>query len=559
MAVFSRKSLILLAFWQTLWYHKSMETVTITKAEYEEFLASKAEMLALKEYAARLERQVEYLLEQMRLSRHRQFGASSEKSEYDLAQLNLFNEAEVMADPEQAESELTEVEKHYRKRGRLTTDKLPEDLPVEVMEYTLPESEQICDVCGGPLHVMGHESRRELKIVPAQASIVEYRRAVYSCRCCEATNDRVPIRKAEMPKPVIAGSFASPEAIAHVVAQKFVMGVPLYRQEQEWKRQGLALSQQTMSNWLLRVADDWLRPLYGQLRERLRQRRVLHADETTLQVLQEPGKTAQSKSYMWLYRTGGDAEHPIVLYEYQPDRKAKHPEAFLQGFQGYLHTDGYEGYHKLPDGITVVGCWAHVRRKFDEALKVLPEDGRKNSLALVGKRYCDRLTQLEREFAELSPEERQKKRMEASKPVMEAFFSWAESCNANAIPKSPVGKAVHYARTQRGYLERIVLDGRLEITNNRAERSIKPFVIGRKNWLFANTPGGAQASAILYSIVETAKENSLDPYRYLAALLRELPNCPEESWAELLPGGSRVPESCRSPGPERKGYAWEED
>lgn len=297
--------------------------------------------------------------------------------------------------------------------------------------------------------------------------------------------------------------------------------------------------------------------LYGQLQERLRQLQVLHADETTLQVLREPGKTAQSKSYIWLYRTGGDAEHPIVLYEYQPDRKAKHPEAFLQGFQGYLHADGYEGYHKLPDGITVVGCWAHLRRKFDEALKVLPEDGRKNSLALVGKRYCDRLTQLERDFAALSPEERQETRMEASKPVLEAFFSWAESCGA--LPKSPMGKAVHYAHTQRRYLERIVLDGRLEITNNRAERSIKPFVIGRKNWLFANTPGGAQASAILYSIVETAKENGLDPYRYLAALLRELPNCPEEDWAELLPGGSRVPESCRCPMPERKSYAWEED
>ena len=524
--------------------------MTITKAEYDNLVAEKAER-------ARLERQVEYLLEQMRLSRHRQFGASSEKSEYDLAQLNLFNEAEVMADPEQPEPELTEVEKHYRKRSRLTTDKLPEDLPVEVIEYTLPEDEQACCECGCALHVMGHETRRELKIIPAQATIVEHRRAVYSCRCCETGGDRVPVRKAELPKSVIAGSFASPEAIAHVVAQKFVMGVPLYRQEQEWKRQGLALSRQTMSNWLLRAAGDWLKPLYGQLRERLRQRQVLHADETTLQVLREPEKAAQSKSYMWLYRTGGDTDRPIVLYEYQPDRKAKHPEAFLQGFQGYLHADGYEGYHKLPDGITVVGCWAHLRRKFDEALKILPEDGRKSSLALVGKRYCDRLTQLERDFAELSPEERQEKRMEASKPVMEAFFSWAESCGA--IPKSPVGKAVHYAHTQRRYLERIVLDGRLEITNNRAERSIKPFVIGRKNWLFANTPGGAQASAILYSMVETAKENGLDPYRYLAALLRELPNCPEEDWAEFLPGGCRVPESCRCPMPKRKGYAWEED
>jgi transposase len=187
-----------------------METVTITKAEYEDFLALKAEMLASKEHAARLERQVEYLLEQMRLSRHRQFGASSEKSEYDSEQLNLFNEAEVMAAPELPEPELVEVEKHYRKRTRLTTDKLPEDLPVEVIEYTLPEDEQVCG-CGCGLHVMGHETRRELKIIPAQAVIVEHRRAVYSCRNCDKTDIKVPIRKAEMPKPVISGSFASPE------------------------------------------------------------------------------------------------------------------------------------------------------------------------------------------------------------------------------------------------------------------------------------------------------------------------------------------------------------
>lgn len=527
-----------------------METVTITKAEYEDFLT-------LKEHAARLERQVEYLLEQMRLSRHRQFGASSEKSEYDSEQLSLFNEAEVMAAPELPEPELVEVEKHYRKRTRLTTDKLPDDLPVEVIEYTLPEDEQVCCGCGCSLHVMGHETRRELKIIPAQAVIVEHRRAVYSCRNCDKTDIKVPIRKAEMPKPVISGSFASPEAIAHVVTQKFVMGIPLYRQEQEWKRQGLALSRQTMSNWLLRCAKDWLAPIYERMKALLLEHEVLHADETTLQVLQEPGKTAQSKSYMWLYRTSGDAEHPIVLYEYKPNRKAEHPERFLGNWCGYLHADGYEGYHRLPEGITIVGCWAHLRRKFDEALKIVAKDDRKSSLASVGKGYCDRLFELEREFAELSPQHRYEKRLEASKPLMEEFFAWADSCGA--VPKSLVGKAVYYSQSQRKYLEGFLKDGRLEISNNRAERSIKPFVIGRKNFLFCNTPRGADGSAILYSIVETAKENGLDPYRYLAMLLRELPNCSEENWAEFLPGGCRVPKSCQCPMPKKSGYAWEDD
>ncbi len=498
-----------------LWYNLSMETVTITKAEYEAFLASK-------EHEARLERQVEYLLEQMRLSRHRQFGASSEKSEYDLEQLNLFNEAEVMAAAEKAEPELVEVETQDRTAKRSAADRLPEDLPVEVIEYTLPEDEQVCDECGHGLHVMGHESRRELKIIPAQAIIVEHRRAVYSCRCCETQSDHVPIRKADVPKPVISGSFAAPKTVAHIMNQKFVMSVPLYRQEQEFLRNDILLSRQTMSNWLLRCAEDWLEPVYERLKSLLLERAVLHADETTLQVLREPGKTAQSKSYMWLYRTSGDADQPIVLYEYQPNRKAEHPAAFLKNFSGYLHADGYEGYHRLPESIVVVGCWAHLRRKFDEALKIVDKEAREDSLALVGKRYCDQLFELEREFSDLSPQERFEKRMESSKPLMEAFFAWADSCGA--LPKTPVGKAVHYALSQQKYLERYLLDGGLEISNNRAERSIKPFVIGRKNWLFANTPRGAKASAVIYSIIETAKENGLKPYEYLTYVFKQAPN-----------------------------------
>lgn len=221
-----------------------METVTISKAEYEEFVASKAQV-------AHLERQVEYLLGQMRLSRHRQFGSSSEKSEYDGEQLNLFNEAEVFAAPESPEPELVEVEKHSRKRTRLTTDKLPDDLPVEIVEHSLPDTEQVCPDCDHALHVMRRETvRRELVIIPAQVKIREHVRLTYSCRHCEQTDITVPMIKATVPKPVIAGNFATPEAVAHTVTQKFVMGTPLYRQEQEWKRQGIPLSRQTMSNRL---------------------------------------------------------------------------------------------------------------------------------------------------------------------------------------------------------------------------------------------------------------------------------------------------------------------
>ena len=495
---------------------------------------------------AELEALVKYYEGQFRLAKQRQFGASSEKSEYDFSQISIFNEAEATADANVPEPELLEIKKHYQKRKRLVNDHLPENLPVEIKEHDLPMEEQICPECGEALHRIGKETRRELKIIPAKAVIVEHVRRVYGCRDCEKDEYGTPIIKAPVDNPVIKGSFASPEAVAQIMAQKFVMGVPLYRQEQEWARQGLLLSRQTMSNWLLRCAEDWLEPVYDALHEILCLRKVLHADETTLQVLREPGKAAQSKSYMWLYRTSGDAHNPIVLYDYQPDRKAKHPAEFLKDFKGYLHTDGYDGYRRLPEDIIVVGCWAHVRRKFDEALKVLPEKDREGSNALRGKRYCDRLFDLEREFTDLSPEERFQRRQEFSKPLVEEFFTWLVSLGI--LPKTPAGTAISYALGQRKVLERYLLDGRLEISNNRAERSIKPFVIARKNFLFANTPNGAQASAIMFSLIETAKENGLNPFAYLTYIFKNAPNWDihnNMTMPELLLP-ENAPESCKA-------------
>jgi len=467
-----------------------------------------------------LEALVKFFEEHFRLHKHRQFGASSEKSEYD--QLGLFNEAEATADVEAKEPELTEVAAHFRKRTRLVTDKLPDDLPVEEVIHDLPESERDCPECGSDMHIMGRRTaRRELRLIPAKASIVDHVQLVYACRKCDKDEAGVPVMKAELCDPVIKGSFAAPETVAHIMTQKFVMGVPLYRQEQDWNRNGIMISRQTMSNWLLKATEDWLEPLYDHQKELLCKRDILHADETTLQVLREPGKPAQSKSYMWLYRSGGDDPSPIVHFEYQPDRKAARPAEFLKNFKGYLHADGYDGYHKLKDDIIVIGCWAHARRKFDEALKSLPVKDRDGSNPSVGKRYCDKLFKLEESYAGLTSDERYTHRLKYSKPVMDELYAWAEALKPT--PKSGIGKAVHYLLSQRKYLERYLLDGRLDISNNRAERSIKPFVIGRKNFLFANTPRGAKASAIMYSLIETAKENGLNPFRYLTYIFKAAP------------------------------------
>jgi transposase len=514
--------------------------VTISKTEYDSLKAENAE----------LSKKVEWFMEQFKLTQHHRFGSSSEKSVYD--QPNLFNEAETAADIHATEPELTEVAKHLRKRKRLVNDRLPDGLPIETVEHDLPYEEQICPECSGSLHVMGRETRRELVVVPPQVKIREHIRKVYACRDCEKDECGVPILKAPVNEPVIKGSFASPEAIAHIMYQKFVMGVPLYRQEQDWNRQSIMLSRQTMSNWLIKATEDYLEPIYDAFREILLSYDSLHADETTLQVLREPGKTPQSKSYMWLYRTSGynnnsvEVRNPIVLYDYQPDRKAKHPAAFLGGFKGYLHTDGYEVYHSLPKEIVIVGCWAHARRKFDEALKILPEKDRADSSVLRGKRYCDKLFELEREFADMSPDERFRKRQEISRPLVDEFFIWLDSLNA--MPKTPIGTAARYALGQRKYLEAYLLDGRLEISNNRAERSIKPFVIGRKNFLFANTPRGAKASAIMFSIIETAKECGLNPFDYLVYIFSNAPNWDIRNNINLLDllMPYSVPDFCKS-------------
>ncbi len=529
------------------------ETITISKAEYEEYQS-------LKQRNEHLLQQVDYLMQQMRLARQKKFGSSSEKSEYD--QLGLFDEAEVSTNETVPEPDVQEIKSYYRKKRKEIGEKLPKDLPIEIVEHTLPEEEQICAECGGHLHVMGKTERDTLKLIPAQAVIEKHISYTYSCRHCERHGETVPVVKAAMDVPLIKGSIASAEAVAQIAAQKFVMASPLYRQQEEWNRQGIPLSRQTMSNWLIRCTEEYLAPVYDCLREKLVNRVVLHADETVLQVLREEGKTPQSKSHMWLYRTSGDAQKPIILYEYQRDRKAERPMEFLKEFHGYLHADGYAGYHKLEEntGILVIGCWAHARRKFDEALKGLSEKARAGSLALRAKQYCDKLFALEREFSELTHEERLMEREKRAKPLMQEFFSWLGKQKIST--KSVFGNAANYVLGQKKYLSRYLLDGRLEISNNRAERSIRPFVIGRKNFLFANTPRGAQTSAILYSIVETAKESGLDPYAYLLWVFKNAPGLhaasSQDVALQLLP--ECAPEECKARGGvfAQKGYAWEE-
>ncbi len=516
---------ILLDFWDEKWYNKRMkktdinqektrEMITISREEYETLQAQNERVTAL-------EKQLELLTEALRLAKHKEFGKSSEKRNEELSeQLTfLFNEVEVIADIKTAENEsVTVVTEHKRhKKHEYTLDKIPEGVPTETVEHRLSPDELQCPECGDTMTEIGKEVVRTLKLIPAKTIIKEDIYYTYACRKCNQNNTETPVVKTPKEKSIIPGSFATPEAIAHIMTQKFVMGSPLYRQGTELHRQGIELSRQTMSNWILKATEDYLAPVYEQMHKELLNEEVLHADETKLQVLNEPERKPQSDSFMWLYRTSRNAKHPIVLYEYQPGRKADFPKTFLRDFKGYLHTDGYSGYHNLHKEITVVGCWAHARRKFSDATKSLSKEKVKGSLAAQGLSYCNTLFEIEKILENETAKKRYEERLKQAKPVLDAFLSWTKS--KPAVPKSAIGKALGYVKSQWPYLINYLKDGRLEISNNRAERSIKPFVIDRKNFLFANTPKGATGSAMMFSLIQTAIENQLDPYRYLKWLL----------------------------------------
>ena len=500
---------------------------------------------------------VSFYEEKLHVAKRSQFGASNEQIPEQMKIEGLvgeiFNEAEDQSELKRPEPTYEEITYKRKKRVGKRGDDLS-GLPVERVEYELTESERICPKCGDPMHDIGVTVRDEIVFIPARIIHKEHAVHAYACKLCNKESDSASIVRALAPRPLIAGSLATPSAVAHIAVQKYINGVPLYRQEKGFEYDNINLSRQTVSNWLVYCAQNYLAAIYSLLISQLKMEKYLHADETTVQVLNEPGRKAQTKSYEWLYRSGRSAGHNIVIYDYQETRGHEHPEEFLNGFNGYLHCDGYQGYHKLPENIIIIGCWAHVRRYWEKAYESVPEEKRDGSLAECGLAYTSLMFLLEDEYQDKPPDERLKLRIEFSKRVSDEFFKWVGELNV--LPKSLLGEAVHYSLSQQKYLENIFLDGHLEISNNRAERSVKPFVQGRKQWLFSNTPNGAESSSIIYSILETAKENNLHPFYYMKFLLEKLPNTKYDNIVDLLPWSSKLPFECRVPArpvkPERK-------
>ena len=513
--------------------NNSPDTIIVNRVEYENLLQ---ELKTLKAKIEELEAANKWFAEQAIRAKNKMYGKSSEKATEEVyAQTSLFDEAETTAYLEELEQKTVTIAAHERKVKKsrsFTMDKLPEDIEVEVEEHTLPAEERTCEYCGSEMTPIGKEVVRTLKVVPAKVVVHEDWYYSYACKNCNGEDENTAVEETPHEPSCYPGSFAAPETVAYIMYEKFVMGAPLYRLEQDFDRKGIPLSRQTMSNWILHCSKVWLKPIYEVLHGQLKKHDIIHADETTLQVLHEPGKEPESKSYIWLYRTGSYVQDPIVLYEYQPGRGGGNPVTFLEGFIGYLQTDGYAGYNGLPNVIHV-GCLAHLKRKFHEAVLVLPKNSRKGT-AVEGEAYCTKLFEIEKSLADLEPDERYRKRLELEKPVLDAFLAWGNT--RHAAEKSTLGKALTYLNNQGAKIANYLLDGRLEISNNLAERSIKPFVIDRKNFLFANTPLGAEGSAIMFSMIETAKENGIDPFKYLTYVFKTAPALSKENgnWAETL-------------------------
>lgn len=500
---------------------KIADTVSISREEYEKLINSNT---YLTNENTELKQKVNWLEECIKLRNKKIFGSSSEQVDSNQLHFDLFNEAEYAGDINGEEPKLEEVKAHFRKQRVSTKDKLPEDIDVEVIEHRINNPEDLlCSKCGTQLHEIGSEVvREELKVIPAKAVLVKHVRYSYGCRNCEQNDIASNIVKAHVPNGPIKKSFASPEILAYIMSQKYVLDIPLYRQEQDFKRKDILLSRQTMSNWVIKASHNLLTPIYDLLHTKFVNQDIIHCDETEIQVLKEKDKPAKSKSYMWLYRSGRYEDRQIALYDYQPSRSAKHVISFLDGFCGYCHVDGYAAYRKLPKEVTLIGCFAHIRRKFFESVSILTEEQKKTSKAVIGLDYCNKIFAIEAEIKDMDLEAKQNIRKAKVVPLLSEFLTWLKFCNAT--PNSHLGRAITYTLNQWGYFENYLLDARLEASNNRAEHLAKQFAVCRKNFLFCNTPNGATESATTLSIIATAMANNLDPYEYLTYIFKIAPN-----------------------------------
>ena len=495
---------------------------------------------------------MQLLMEQVILGKQNRFGRSSEKME-DTSQICFqevdgtivfFNEAEAVYDLNEKEPDELELKspKQPKRKGKKESDL--SGLTVRRIDHYLSEEELEIEFGVNGWKQLPDAISKKYHFAPARVEVEEHHIGVYASKTDEH------MVKADHPKALLHGSLVSPSLGAAIINGKYVNAVPLYRLEQEFQRYGLQITRQNMANWCIRLAEEYLSILYDHLHEELYFYHVIQADETPV-LVNHDGRKAGSKSWMWVYRSGHlYQDRQIVLYEYQQTRNASHPREFLKGYDGICVTDGYQVYHTLEkelEELTIAGCWVHCRRRFDEALKLIPKPSQKESNAFLLMKQIQAIYREEGKLNDLSSDERLKQRQAVIKPLVDAFFAYLKTINVSK--KDKFGDAVRYARNQEKYLRVFLTDGDVPIDNNASERAIRGFCIGKKNWQMIDTIHGANSSAMIYSIVETAKANNLKPFDYVQHLLEEMPKHMDDRdcsflenllpWSEKLPAGIR--------------------
>lgn len=513
------------------------------------FLNQQEQMESLKQELLASNEKMQKLIEQLILSNQERFGRSSEKME-DTNQIcfievdgNIlfFNEAEAVCDLTAEEPEDL-VTKKPKQKGKKEKDLA--DIPVKRIEHYMSEEQLVKEFGANGWKQLPDAISKRYLFIPAKVEVEEHHIGVYASK----KEDRIV--KAKHPKGLLHGSLVSPSLAAAIINGKYVNAVPLYRLEQEFTRYGLSISRQNMANWCIRLGEEYFAILYDYLHKELYSHAVIQADETPF-LVNKDGRKAGSQSYMWVYRSGHLYKNrQIVLYEYQPTRNASHPREFLKDYSGICLTDGYQVYHTLEkekEDLTIAGCWVHCRRRFDEALKTIPKAGQKDSESYLLMKQIQAIYREEGKLKELSSEERLKQRQLVVKPLVDVFFVYLKKLNVSS--KDKFGEAVSYALNQERYLRVFLENGEVPIDNNASERAIRGFCIGKKNWQMIDTINGAKTSAIIYSIVETAKANNLKPYDYIQYILEEIPKHMDDkdrSFLEnLLPWSENLPSKIR--------------
>lgn len=528
--------------------------------EHEELLLLRALIEKQKEELAQKDKtieqqniRIENMVQALLHAHKKMFGSSTEVSKQHEEQLNLFETTQKLAQELFAEQKKITVSGYTKKPRQLgIRAEMLAGLPKEIEEYII-NPEDNCNICHGKLKVIGKKLiRTEVEFIPSKIKVVQIVQQVAKCTECGTAGSENPkdhFQKAAIPSSVLPHSIATPSLVAQVIYQKFLMGMPLNRQEKDWYRMGLVLPRGNMANWVIRCGENWLAPIYDKIHATLLKCEILHMDETRIQCNKEEGKKASSESFMWVMRSGASEDITAAFFYYSRTRSGDVAKKLLAGYHNYLTTDAYVGYEKA-DGIKRNLCWAHVRRYMIESIP-LDNKGKEipGSKGAQGREFINLLFKLEDDMKALTYEEKKEKRQVASRAILDAFWAWVEETSMLSTTNEKLTTALNYATNQKKYLETFMEDGRLPISNNLCEANIKPFATARRAWLFADTPKGATANAIMYTLVESAKANNLNVYEYLKFFLTKMPDTDFNNHPELidayLPWSKELPEECR--------------